>query len=53
VQAHFHGEPVSVIPKPSSLAELAAIPEYSGGVWMLVEVDWGKVDAIPSRIDGN
>jgi len=51
VQAHFHGEPLSAIPKPSSLAELAGNPEYSGGVWMLAEVDLSKIDTSPVRIN--
>lgn len=50
LQAHFHGEPGSV-PAPSALAALAADPQYTGGAWMLAEVDLSRIDATPVRLN--
>lgn len=50
VQAHFHGEPEAV-PPPTALETLAADPQYSGGVWMLADVDLSKIDTTPVRLN--
>jgi predicted RNase H-like HicB family nuclease len=51
VQAHFHGEPLSAVPAPTALEVLAADPQYTGGVWMLAEVDLSKIDTTPTRLN--
>ena len=51
VEAHFHGEP-DAVPKPSSLEELAAHPDYQdGGIWMLAEIDLSKIETKPVRLN--
>jgi predicted RNase H-like HicB family nuclease len=50
VQAHFHGEPEAV-PLPTPLEDLAARPEYQGGVWMLVDIDLSRIETKPVRLN--
>lgn len=50
VQAHFYGEPETV-PPPSALEVLAADPQYSGGVWLLADVDVSRIDTRPVRLN--
>ena len=50
VQAHFHGEPEAV-PAPTALEVLARDPKYSGGVWLLVDVDLSRIDTSPVRLN--
>lgn len=50
VQAHFHGEPESV-PAPTPLEQLANDPDYQGGVWMLADIDLGRIDTKPVRLN--
>lgn len=39
---HFDGEDLE-IPEPSDIAQLEATGQYSGGVWMLVDIDLWKL----------
>lgn len=53
IQTHVEGllldgEP---IPSPRSLEEHQANPDYAGAVWMLVEVDLGKISGKSKRIN--
>ena len=50
VQAHFHGEP-DVVPAPSALEALAVDPQYSGGAWLLADVDLSRIDTSPVRLN--
>lgn len=50
VQAHFHGEPEAV-PAPTPLQTLVADPQYSGGVWLLADVDLSRIDTTPVRLN--
>jgi predicted RNase H-like HicB family nuclease len=50
VQAHFYGEPEAV-PAPTALEVLAADPQYSGGVWLLADVDLSRIDTRPVRLN--
>ena len=51
VEAHFAGEVATSVPPPSRLQDLQANPEYSGGVWMLAEIDLNKIQAAPMRLN--
>lgn len=42
VEVHFEGEDL-LIPTPTPLERLAADPEYSGGVWLLADIDLSKL----------
>ena len=50
VQAHFHEDPESV-PSPTPLEVLARNPEYSGGVWLLAEVDVSRIASRAVRLN--
>lgn len=50
VECHMAGENLP-IPDPTPLEKLAANPEYEGGVWMLVDIDVGKIDPAPQRVN--
>lgn len=50
VQAHFYGEPEAV-PPPTALEVLASDPQYSGGVWLLADVDLTRIDTKPVRLN--
>jgi predicted RNase H-like HicB family nuclease len=43
VEAHFNGEP-DAVPPPTPLENLVNQPEYSDGVWMLVELELSRID---------
>lgn len=43
VEVYCDGEDL-VIPSPTPLETLAAQPEYQGGVWLLVDIDLGRVN---------
>ena len=49
VEVHFDGEEVD-IPPPSALEKLAADPEYTGGVWLLVDIDLARVHNKPRNV---
>ncbi|MFA9949360.1 type II toxin-antitoxin system HicB family antitoxin [Dentiradicibacter hellwigii] len=51
VEAHFAGEPATAVPAPSPLSELQNNPEYTGGVWMLADIDLGKLQSAPVRLN--
>lgn len=51
VQAHFHGEVLSAVPAPTSLEVLAADPQYTGGVWLLADVELSRIDTTPTRLN--
>ena len=51
VQAHFHGEGAQAVPAPTALDVLAADPQYTGGVWLLAEVDLSQIDTTPVRLN--
>ena len=50
VQAHFFGEPDNV-PEPTALEVLAVDPQFTGGVWMLADVDLSRIDTRPVRLN--
>ena len=50
VQAHFHGEP-EAMPAPTPLEVLAADSRFEGGLWLLAEVDLGRIDTRPVRLN--
>jgi len=39
------------LPKPTALEALANDPEYSGGVWMLVDVDLSRLMTTAKRVN--
>lgn len=51
VQAHFHGEGAQAVPPPTPLHELARREEFTGGVWLLAEVDLTRIDTRPVRLN--
>lgn len=50
MEAHFSGEPEAV-PPPTPLEQLTTRPEFSGGVWMLVDLDLSRIDTRPVRLN--
>lgn len=50
VEAHFEGEE-NPVPAPSALEQLAANPEYEGGVWMLFDIDLSKINSKAVRLN--
>jgi predicted RNase H-like HicB family nuclease len=50
VEAHFGGES-ELIPKPTPIEKLVKNPEYTGGVWMLVNIDLSKVNTKSIRLN--
>ncbi|WP_295434813.1 type II toxin-antitoxin system HicB family antitoxin [uncultured Thiodictyon sp.] len=50
VEVYCEGEDL-VIPPPTPLEELAAQPEYQGGVWLLVDIDLGRVNPKAIRLN--
>ena len=50
MQAHFYGEP-DAVPPPTALEDLAADAQYSGGVWLLADVDLTRIDTKPVRLN--
>ena len=50
VQAHFYGEP-DAVPPATALEDLAADAQYSGGVWLLADVDLTRIDTKPVRLN--
>jgi predicted RNase H-like HicB family nuclease len=49
-EVYFEGENTSV-PAPTSLEQLAANPEYQGGVWLLVDIDLAKLKVKAKRVN--
>jgi predicted RNase H-like HicB family nuclease len=39
------------LPEPTPLEKLVADPRYSGGVWMLVDLDVARIDPSPQRVN--
>jgi len=50
VHAHF-GADEDPIPAPSALETLAKDPEYTGGVWMLADIDLAPLRSQPVRLN--
>lgn len=50
VEARYHGEP-DAVPPPTPLEQLAAHPQYAGGVWLLADVDLARIDTRPVRLN--
>lgn len=50
VEVHFEGEDMDV-PKPSTLEALAGNPDYTGGTWLLVEIDTARVNPRAVRLN--
>jgi predicted RNase H-like HicB family nuclease len=51
VQAHFHGEGAQAVPAPTALEVLSADPQFTGGVWLLADVDLSRIDTSPVRLN--
>ncbi|RZS57138.1 type II toxin-antitoxin system HicB family antitoxin [Sphaerotilus mobilis] len=51
VQAHFHGEGAQAVPPPSALETLPTDAQYQGGAWLLADVDLGRIDTSPVRLN--
>ncbi|MGS1029429.1 type II toxin-antitoxin system HicB family antitoxin [Burkholderia glumae] len=49
-QAHFEGDD-SPIPVPSALEDLTRDPEYTGGVWMIFDIDLSKINTKAVRFN--
>ena len=49
-EVYFEGEDMSV-PPPTPLERLAENPDYQGGVWMLVDIDLGRVRPKAVRVN--
>jgi predicted RNase H-like HicB family nuclease len=50
VELHFEGEELE-IHRPTPFNELAAQPEYQGGVWMMVDIDLARICPKAVRIN--
>ena len=50
VEAHFSSEP-DAVPPATPLENLVSRAEYSGGVWMLVDLDLSRIDTRPVRLN--
>lgn len=50
LELHFEGENLE-IPTPSTIDRLEASGEYTGGVWMLVDVDVSRLSSKPQRLN--
>ncbi len=50
VECHMAGENLP-LPNATPLEKLANHPDYTGGVWMLVDIDVSRVDPSPQRIN--
>jgi predicted RNase H-like HicB family nuclease len=48
LELYFEGEDLE-IPAPSDIAQLEASGQYTGGVWMLVDIDLSKLSSKPQR----
>ena len=51
VELHIDGEEMD-IPEPSSIEAMLALEqsgEYEGGLWMLIDIDMGKLDTRKER----
>ncbi len=51
VEAHFHGEGLDAVPLPTPLEHLAQREEFSGGVWLLADIDLSRLDTRPVRLN--
>jgi predicted RNase H-like HicB family nuclease len=49
-EVYFEGEDTPV-PAPTSLEQLAANPEYRGGIWLLVDIDLAKLRVKAKRVN--
>ena len=50
VELHFEGENFA-IPEPSDINVLEATGDYTGGVWMLIDIDVTKLESKPMRLN--
>lgn len=50
VEAHFYAES-EMIPPPTALEHLTQLPDYVGGVWMLVDIDLSRLNTQPMRLN--
>lgn len=50
VECHMAGENLPV-PAPTPLEKPTNDPDYSGGVWMLVDIDVSRIDPAPRRVN--
>ena len=49
-EVYFEGEDIPV-PAPTPLEQLAANPEYQGGIWLLVDIDLAKLRVKAKRVN--
>ena len=50
IELHFEGEDFDV-PQPSDINELESSGQYTGGMWMLVDIDLSKLESKPVRLN--
>lgn len=50
IECHMAGEGLPV-PIPTPLERLTSKPEYSDGVWMLVDIQVERIDPTPQRVN--
>ncbi len=50
IECHMAGEDLP-LPQATPLEVLAGRPEYTGGAWMLVEIDVSRIDPRPQRVN--
>ena len=47
----FLSDRPDAVPLPTPLEKLVNQPEYTGGVWLLVELDLNRIDTRPVRLN--
>ena len=50
VELHFEGEDFTS-PTPSDINQLEASGKYSGGIWMLIDIDTSRLESKPVRLN--
>ena len=50
IELHFEGEDFE-IPTPSTISTLEASGEFTGGIWILLDVDVARLESKPMRLN--
>ena len=50
IELHFEGEDFA-LPTPSDISVLETSGDYTGGIWMLVDVDVARLESKPMRLN--